>query len=388
MRTLFITLWMLCFLTACAAGQPSVPLTVPVPTVATTEPTATLPADPTVTETATTAPTSTISPTPTPTAEVVQPTETSENFPEEIEVQELTLGVPLDEAEAEISGMAWSGDTLVLLPQFPERYEGQLFGIAKADITASIESGTPNALEPIPLAFDDGGLHTTIEGFEGFEAIAFWNQQLFVTIEARRTATTMTGYLVMGNVNADGSMRLDPTTLTEIPAAVPLENYSDEAITIADNILYTFYEANGATVNPDAIVHRFGLSALEPQAPLPLTPLEYRLTDATPADAENRFWVINYLFPGDIPKLRLADDFYKAEYGVGASHARDLGVERLIQLEITGSGIEPTDTPPVYLRLEMGNPRNWEGIALLEGQGFLLVTDKFPSTILGFVPYP
>jgi len=315
------------------------------------------------------------------------PTATPDIFLDEIEVQELPLGAPLDEAEAEISGMAWYKETLVLLPQFPERYNGQLFGVLKADIEAHIASESSTPLVPFPMAFDDSGLHDSIEGFEGFEAIAFAGGQVFVTIEARRTATTMTGYIVAGAITASGSMRLNPATLIELPAPVPLENYSDEAITIAGVRLFTFYEANGATVNPNAVAHAFSLS-FEPQAPLPLAPLEYRLTDATPADAENRFWVINYLFPGDIPKLRLAEDQYKAEYGEGESHSRDLGIERLIQLEITETGIEPTDTPPLYLQLELGNPRNWEGIAHLDNAGFLLVTDKFPSTILGFVAYP
>jgi len=30
--------------------------------------------------------------------------------------------------------------------------------------------------------------------------------------------------------------------------------------------------------------------------------------------------------------------------------------------------------------------RNWEGIVRLDNRGFLLATDKFPTTILGFVP--
>ena len=38
--------------------------------------------------------------------------------------------------------------------------------------------------------------------------------------------------------------------------------------------------------------------------------------------------------------------------------------------------------------LGVGVARNWEGIARLEGRGFLLVTDQFPDTILAFVPYP
>jgi hypothetical protein len=35
-----------------------------------------------------------------------------------------------------------------------------------------------------------------------------------------------------------------------------------------------------------------------------------------------------------------------------------------------------------------GLGRNWEGLVRLDDRGFLLVTDLFPGTILGFVPAP
>jgi hypothetical protein len=45
--------------------------------------------------------------------------------------------------------------------------------------------------------------------------------------------------------------------------------------------------------------------------------------------------------------------------------------------------------PPLQLQL-LGDiaPRNWEGLVRLEQRGFLLVTDKYPMTFLGFVPLP
>jgi hypothetical protein len=32
--------------------------------------------------------------------------------------------------------------------------------------------------------------------------------------------------------------------------------------------------------------------------------------------------------------------------------------------------------------------RNWEGLAQLEGKGLLLATDKYPTTLLAFIPFP
>jgi len=45
--------------------------------------------------------------------------------------------------------------------------------------------------------------------------------------------------------------------------------------------------------------------------------------------------------------------------------------------------------PPIQLKLiNDDNSRNWEGIVRFGDEGFIIVTDKFPSTILGFVRKP
>jgi hypothetical protein len=60
-----------------------------------------------------------------------------------------------------------------------------------------------------------------------------------------------------------------------------------------------------------------------------------------------------------------------------------------VELQYATDGITLTKTPPIQLQLEFRSaPRNWEGLARLDGLGFLLVTDKFPETLFGFVPYP
>jgi len=62
-------------------------------------------------------------------------------------------------------------------------------------------------------------------------------------------------------------------------------------------------------------------------------------------------------------------------------------VERIIKLNFTDAGIKLADQPPVQIPL-IHTARNWEGLALLDDRGFLLVTDKSPNTMLGFVPMP
>ncbi len=55
---------------------------------------------------------------------------------------------------------------------------------------------------------------------------------------------------------------------------------------------------------------------------------------------------------------------------------------------MTDAGITLVDEPPLQLSLLPGVARNWEGIAPLQTEyldGFLLVSDTFPATMLGFV---
>ena len=85
-------------------------------------------------------------------------------------------------------------------------------------------------------------------------------------------------------------------------------------------------------------------------------------------------------------------DVLAAQYGEGITHSRNAAVERLVELAITADGITLTDRPPLQLQL-LGDlsPRNWEGLVRFqidEFDGFLLVTDRFPTTILAFAALP
>ena len=174
----------------------------------------------------------------------------------------------------------------------------------------------------------------------------------------------------------------------ELPAQAGLDNTADEAMTVVDGRLVTFYEANGATVNPRPVAHVFesGSTRLAAAPAMTMTALEYRLTDATPAGPDGRFWVINYFFPGDRDKLKPAPDPIAARHGAGATHAICPQVERLVELCAAAGRIERTDTPPVQLTLlNCATARNWEGLVELPGRGFLLATDQHPETILAFV---
>jgi hypothetical protein len=162
---------------------------------------------------------------------------------------------------------------------------------------------------------------------------------------------------------------------------------TDEALLVTPDGVLSFFEANGAKNNISPMIHIFSFNGGS-LSTLPMVNLEYRLTDVTPLDSANRFWGINYFFPGDT-RLTPDVDPLVVKYGKGTTHMISTAVERLVQFQYSENGITFTDIPPIQLQLLPDDEaRNWEAIAYLDQRGFLLATDKFPTTILAFVSLP
>ncbi|HEX8530746.1 MAG TPA: hypothetical protein VF646_12020, partial [Cytophagales bacterium] len=277
-----------------------------------------------------------------------------------------------------------------------------LFALPRQDLADYLAGKRKDSLRPLPIRLEAPGLKERTEGFEGYEAIAFAGRRAFLTVEAGEQER-MRGYVVTGPMPqglrsrpGEAVLRIDTARRPLIGPRAPLKNMAEEALLVVDGRVVSFYEANGKWLNttetPAPMAHTFSLD-LVPGATLPMPTLEYRITDATEPDAQNRFWVINYLYKGDWelffkqeadlgPSLR--QEPLAAKYGQGAKHASTLGVERLVELQYTPTGITLTDTPPVQLQLDTA-ARNWEGVVRWGENGFVLVTDGFPTTILGVV---
>ena len=307
-------------------------------------------------------------------------------------IQEIPLGGPLTSADAQVSGLAWFGDTLVILPQYPawfpiENSSASLFTLSKAEIIAYLDGSSSEPLIPGQVPFKDGGISSLVDNFEGFEAVAFSNEHIFLTIEARSNENWL-GYLISGTTGPDlAEINLNPDTLTPIPAPVDIINKSNEALVVAGENIISLFEANGQIVNPNPTAHIFERETLIRQQ-IPMQSVEYRITDATPTDENGQFWALNIFWPGEFWLFPL-DDPIADIYGEGITHAETSTVERLIKLEYSSDGITIVDQPPVLLELaDLADTRNWEGLALLDDLGFLIATDEFPETILAFIPYP
>lgn len=308
--------------------------------------------------------------------------------PAEARITIIPLSGAAANRNAEISGMAWFDDMLILLPQWPD-FAGdgtnQLFALPRSQIEAVLDGQSRARLSPMPLALDDAALRAALPSFGGYEAIAFSGDSIYLTIETWAPQGS-SGYLVLGTVDRDNAVvRIDPATLVEIPAQTGKMNVSDEAIVVTGDGLLTIYELNGATVNDAAIAHRFSFEGW-PLESAAFPAIDYRITDATPLDANGRFWAMNFFYPAE-GLVKVEGEALAAAFGEGASHARAIQVERLLEFAWDGVQVVRTETPPIQLQLGIV-ARNWEGIVRLGERGFLIATDKYPLTMLAFVPAP
>jgi len=315
-------------------------------------------------------------------------TPTNREYLEEVEVIPLKLPERISAASFEYSGMGWFGDYLVLLPQYPEGKDfsrkPNLFAIAKQDLLAAITD--PDLELPVrDIPIENSDLRSVIKGFEGFESILFVDQNVYMTIESR-AGDPMMGYLIRGVVNGDlESITLDVNSLVELRPFSSELNATFEGMTYWNGSLYVMYEHNSMRNVKQPVAYQINPD-LENIREIPFPVISYRITDATISDVYGKFWVMNYFFPGDT-HLAVDQDSLVEEYGEGKTHAENDPVERLVQLQIENDQISRIDQPPTYLQLlDNDIARNWEGLVMLDNLGFLLITDSFPGSVLGFCP--
>ena len=281
--------------------------------------------------------------------------------------------------------MAWHGDTLVLMPQFPSCSANPralcMFTLERRDILAQL-AGDPRPLEAAELPIHAPQLIASIPGYEGIEGLAFIGNRVFLAIEARPNPLTMQGWLISGQWT-DTGITLHQDKLTAIHPMSGILNKTDEALVSSPNAIFTIHEINGSHHNPTPRAHRFDLD-MNSKKLLPFPSIEFRITDATTLDDQNRFWVMNYQWSED-GSLNIGRDGVFEQFGTGPTHAKSQGVERIIELELQDGLIATTDTPPILIELGPKS-RNWEGLVRLDDQGFLIATDRHPRTILAFVP--
>lgn len=319
----------------------------------------------------------------------------------ELPVRLLPLSGGAADVTEEISGLAWHGDDLILLPErlgLKERDHRlvagpqHLWALDRAAVARAIAGGPapliPRAVPVTPelAAWRPGEI-------DGFEAITFAGDTAWLLIETYQSAGgDNPGWLVRGHLGPDG-LALDLASARAIPRPTRHENSGYEAIFRWRGGVCAVYELNDAALVPAPRARCFD-HALKPLFDLALPHLAWRVTDATEPDAAGRLWVINYRYPGSRKAdPEPADEALVRRFGAGPTHARYAQVERLVAWEIGDAGVRLADRAPIQLQLtadwDAGGARNWEGVVRSSG-GLLVVTDEYPgpTTLLGFVPLP
>jgi len=308
---------------------------------------------------------------------------------QEVAPQPLPLAPPLERPDIEISGLTWYGDTLVVLPQYPSRASGpharQLYGLSRSALRAAVTDSSAAPLDPIPIPLETQNPHAHAADYEGCEAIAFDGRRVFLLLEGSAEGRGMVGHLLRGRAAPNlRRIRMGGTDEQRLPQQARLPNMSYESLVIRGDTVITIFEANGARVNASPRAYQFD-PVLRKLGGVPFPTLEYRVTDATALAPNGRFWVLNYFYPGDRETLHPAPDSLALRYGQGATHRASDVVERLVQYRYTAQGIRRTSRAPIWFELGDGTGRNWEGLVRFR-DGFLVATDRFPRTILAYVP--
>ena len=275
------------------------------------------------------------------------------------------IEVPLDglitDRKQEISGMTTYKDNLILLP---ENRNGYYFYIPFDEIMNTLRTG--DKILPIQKTFTTRKLKERYSGLDGFEAIAFNGNDVYIMVEVRVDGK-MAGLLLWGTI-IPSTMEIDipEENIMLIKPPAQIDNFSFESLTITDGQLIVIYETNGSKTIDRPFQYVVNLDDMSINK-TPFPNIDFRLTDATSV-IDNRFWMINYYWIGD-----------KETLGV----PNDVGIERLVEFKLGYNGIERSSSE--YITLDnLDDPHNWEGLVRF-GRGFLICTDKWPRMVLGYI---
>jgi hypothetical protein len=290
-------------------------------------------------------------------------------------IQEIELEGIITNPKQEISGMDWYNDNLFLLP---ENLGGYLFMVKKNEIQKQL-SLKKGSIKPIKTMFNTPDYSKSIPGFDGFEAVAFYENSIYVTIEADENGE-MVGYIAWGNIDPISyEINILEKNIQKISTPIQIDNLSYESIIRHENNLLLLYEANGSSLRKDPyqlLISLNDFSSKKIKGPN----IEYRITDATKV-RKNKFWAINYYWPGDKKNLKPSLDKLSKNKKTNS----DQTIERLVEFKIKRNSISLTRKKPINLILEEGNSRNWEAIVRFGESGFLIATDKYPRMILAYI---
>jgi hypothetical protein len=282
---------------------------------------------------------------------------------------EIELDGLITDRKQEISGMTIHRNNVILLP---ENLNGYYFYIPFSEILGRLSDYERKLLYndkpilPVQKTLTTRKLKERYPGLDGFEAIAFNGDDVYIMIEVRIDGK-MAGLLIWGTI-IPSTMEIDipEENIMLIKPPAQIDNFSFESLTIIDGQLIMIYETNGFKIIDRPFQYVVNLDDMSINK-TPFPHIDFRLTDATSV-IDNRFWMINYYWTGDKKVLGVEDT---------------LSIERLVEFKLGYNGIERSNSE--YITLDnLDDPHNWEGLVRF-GNGFLICTDKWPRMVLGYI---
>ena len=304
-------------------------------------------------------------------------------FSQESKVSEIYLEGPASQKSLEMSGLAWYKDELILMPQYIDYDDPAFYAIPKAKINRWLSQKSPSPILPDKIRLDAPDFRNTIKGYQGFEAVCFDGNTIYLIIESKHE-NLMKSFIVKGRIKRKkGIIIIDEDSLSEIEIPINIKNMGYESVAKYKNRILVFFEAYGKNINSKPEIISFDKS-LKKSKTIAFDNLEYRLTDVTSVDKEGKFWAINFFWPGEAKRLKPAADNILNNTNKGKTHSLFDHVERLVEYEIHKDQVKRSSVKAIQLSINKES-RNWEGVARLDNKGFLMIVDEYPRTILAFI---
>lgn len=282
------------------------------------------------------------------------------------------------ERKLEASGLTWYNDNLIILPQFPHKwdneFDGAIYFIPKESIESYLRGENRNPIKGEKISFIADGLDEIGKRWgSGYEAITFVGDTCYVSIESVKSGES-TSFIVKGKINfKEKIITLNSDSKIELKSQTGIHNMGEETIVANNGSVFSIHEANGENVNKSPTAIKLS-GSLNVEEKIPFPNVEYRITDATSVDLIGKFFAINYFYPGEFEKLKpnLSEE------------EKDKAIEQILEFQILDDKIIRTTKSPIVIskgKNEKGS--NWEGIVKFN-DGFLIITDMFPETVLAY----
>lgn len=291
----------------------------------------------------------------------------------------IPLTAQLSDSKLEYSGICKSGSRIMLLPQYPEK--GLIYGLDSINILAFLTNRspyTPSVHKWKVKGLDD--IRKRIKGYEGFEAATQNREFLYCTIET--DANNDSCYLIRGLVKEDtidfdlkSLMPLLKRKRDKLGYKIAIDNAGFESLTYipTEEKLLALFEYNNYPQRSMAFMIDLDFNRIDT---IELQSIDFRLTDICVGN-DDRVYAINHHYRGDYAAYE--PDTLISSNGKALNWTID-NYTSILRLDWKEKGYITT---PICTISPEGD--NWEGIIPFY-EGFLLVTDEFPTSKLVYYP--